>query len=219
MSLSRIRKFYQNIIKVDRFVLLGNLFLVALFFVSYEITKEKPAQTDKAGIQLTAKFRNWSSNPIIRLWKGKPEIVLTFVNPTEQSQTMAYPYPMHEYATEVSHERPLLCLLVNKASSSQVEDGRCFVLSESGPATGSKPKVLTLKPGETVEVMYKLTSFYLFGMGGPNESKRFIDVLTPGKHKVAVRAVIAYSELKPFTQDHLESPPVILRCDFRQDSL
>ena len=220
MSLSRIRKFYQNIIKVDRFVLLGNLFLVALFFVSYEITKEKPAQTDKAGIQLTAKFRNWSNNPIVRLWKGKnstPEIVLTFINPTDQLHTMVFPYPMHEYTQEfASPDRPTLVLLCKKASSRD-EEAQGFVLAEFSPATDSKPKELTLKPGESVQVSYKLTSFYYFWRTGPQESKGFLNCLQPGKHKIAIRAIIAYSDVEPLKGDHLKSPSVVVRCDVLQD--
>ena len=198
----------------------GCLFLAVIFFAGYEMSKKNSRKTDQASVQLSASIRNWSRNPIIQYLKGKnasPELVLSLHNPTNRSQTMVYPYPIHDYEIEFSDEKPLLLLMLNEVSSSyQKKVVRCFMLAESGPAADKKPKVLTLNPGETVKVVYKLSSFYLYGMGGVDESSNFTTVMQPGKQKIALRAAIAYSEADFHTQSLRESPSVTVRCDFPQ---
>ena len=112
-----------------------------------------------------------------------------------------------------SLDRPTLLLGAWEASSRE-EAAECFVLAEFGKSTSSQPKVLTLKPAESVQMSYKLTSFYYIGHAGPRKSSGFLNVLQPGEHEVNVRGIITYSNMEPHKGDYLESPPVMLKCNF-----
>ena len=194
--------------KGNTFAIIGSLFLLVIFFSGCGYTKSELVQMDHSGIQLTANFRDWSSN------HSKAEIVLTFVNPTPQSRNVVLPCPMDEDVIwSASVDRPTLALLCKEASSRDEEE-EGFVLAEFGSGTNSQPKVLTLKPGENAQVPYMLTSFYSCGHAGPQKSEDFLDVFQPGEHEVTVRAIIAYSMEGPGEGDRLETPSVVLKCDF-----
>ena len=66
--------------KQNRVVLLGSLFFVVVFFSGCGYTKSELAQMDHSGVQVTASFPDWGGN------NSKPEIILTFVNPTAQTR-------------------------------------------------------------------------------------------------------------------------------------
>ena len=194
--------------KQNRVVLLGSLFFVVVFFSGCGYTKSELAQMDHSGVQVTASFPDWGGN------NSKPEIILTFVNPAAQSRKVVLPCPMLEDAREfASPEKPTLVLLCKEASSrDEMEEG--FVLAEFNRSTNSHPKVLTLKPGESAQVPYKLTSFYSCGHAGPQKSEGFIDILQPGENEVSISAMIFYSDEDLEKSDRLETPSVVLKCDF-----
>ena len=201
--------------KENKVAILGSLFLVVVFFLGCGYTKRELVQMDHSGVQLTVSFPDWGGN------NSKPEIVLTFVNPMAQSRQVILPCPMpcpkdEDLTWSVSNDRPTLVLCARKAPSSE-EDEQGFMLAEFGSGTNSQPKVLTLKPGESAQMSYKLASIYHFWHAGPIESERFIDFLKPGENEVFIRAIIiAYSMEGPVKGDRLESPSVVLKCEFPQ---
>lgn len=166
---------------------------------------------EHAHIQLTIAFPDWGRN------NSKSQVVLTFSNPTAQRRTVVLPCPLNDDATEfASPDRPTLVLAVKEPSMAD-DEARAFVLAEFGKGVSGPSKAVTLKPGESAQVAYPLASFYLWGHAGPQELDGFLKLLRPGEREVAVRALIAYSESdleEPQKGERIQSPPVVLKCDF-----
>jgi hypothetical protein len=189
----------------------GGLFLAVVFFSGCQNTENNVPQMAHSNIQLTATFPHWRSN------KSDAQVVLTFSNPTDHTETVVLPCPLNEHATSFSSpEKPTL-ILAPKIPFTQDEDSAAFVLTDWGKDSSAQAKKLTLKPGESVQVPYALTSFYFWGHGGPVESESFLDCLQPGEREIEVFAVILYSddrEKEPLKGPHIKSPNVLLKCSF-----
>lgn len=190
----------------------GSVVLAAVLFLGCHQSPERSRpQVDQSQIRLTIAFPDWGRN------HSKSQVVLTFYNPTAQPRTVVLPCPLNGDAGYLfSPDRPMLDLGAKEPSrEDQEEEG--FVLAEFGQGASGRSRALTLKPGESVHVAYPLRSFYRCGPCGPCELDSFVECLQPGQRDVAVRAVIAYQgdvELEPDKGEHIESPPVVLKCAF-----
>lgn len=182
--------------------------LAVVFILGCESSERSHPQVDHTQVQLAISFPEWSRAP------SKSQVVLTFSNPTTQPHTIVLPCPLSENATQfASSDRPTL-VLAAKESSRQDEEEAGFVLADLSKGVSDQSKVLTLKPGESVQVPYALASFYLYGHAGPQESDGFLKCLQPGEHEVVVRAIIAYSDVEPEKGDHIASSSIALKCTF-----
>lgn len=186
-----------------------SLLWMAIFMGGCGYSKSELEKMDHSGVKLSASFPNWGSN------NSTPEIVLTLVNPMDQSRNVVLPCPLHVDAMQLaSLDRPTLMLLVKDASSKSEEE--IFILGSFARFANNKPKVLTLKPGESVQMSYKLASFYSFGVGGLQEEDSFTKIFQLGEHEIDARALIAYSDMELAKADLLESSSVVFKCNFPQ---
>ena len=183
-----------------------SLVVAVMIFLGCENTERNHPQMDHAQIRLTISFPQFSGD------RSKSQVVLAFSNPTAHTETMVLPCPLNENATSFgSPEKPILVLIAKEQLTSN-ESG--FTLTDLSNRTSDHPKTLTLKPGESVEIPFPLASFYSWGHAGPTETMSFLNCLRPGEHKVAIRAIIAYSDVEPEKGEHIESAPVVLKCNF-----
>jgi hypothetical protein len=161
---------------------------------------------DYSTVAIAVSFSQWDED------RSNPQLVLKFSNPSSQTRTLVLPCPLNENATTFgSPERPILVLIARELVTSG-EEG--FTLTDLSNRTRDAGKSLVLKPGESAEVPFPLASFYSWGHAGPTESMGFLDCLRPGEHGVAIRAIMAYSDVEPVRAERLESPPTELKCDF-----
>ena len=182
------------------------LALVAVFFLGCENAKKSCPQIDHSHIRLAISFPQWSRD------QSKSQVVLTFSNPTAHTETVVLPVPLNENATSFgSPEKPILALIAREQITSN-ETG--FTMTDLSNRTSGHAETLTLKSGESAEIPYSLASFYSWGHAGPTETMGFLTCLPPGKHDVAVRAIVAYSDVEPEEGDHIASSSVVLKCDF-----
>lgn len=163
-------------------------------------------QIKRSVVGLTATFPDWGVD------HSKAQVVLTFSNHNDHAEAVVLPCPLNENATSFgSQEKPILVLIAEEPLTSS-EEG--FTLTDLSNRAGDRGKTLTLKPGESAEVPFSLGSFYSWGHAGPVETKGFLDCLRPGEHEVAVRAIVAYSDIEPEKAERIESSPVQLKCAF-----
>jgi hypothetical protein len=188
------------------FAVPASLVLAVLLILGCESAKRNHPQMDHSSVRLTIAFPEWRSD------QSTSQVVLTYSNPTGQPRTVVLPCPLNENATSFgSSEKPVLVLIAKELLTSS-EEG--FTLTDWSNSTGDRAKTLTLKPSKSAEVPFPLASFYSWGHAGPIENKGFLECLRTGEREVAVRAIVAYSDIEPEKGEHIESPPVVLKCAF-----
>ncbi len=184
----------------------SNALLGAVLLLGCGGTPTDLPQIKRSAIGLTATFPNGVID------HSQAQVLLTFSNHGDHAGTIVLPSPLKENATSFgSPENPILVLIAEELLTSS-EAG--FTLTDFSNRAGDRGKTLTLKPGESAEVPFPLASFCSWGHAGPVQTKRFLDCLRPGEHEVAVRAIVAYSEVEPEKADRIESSPVVLKCAF-----